>query len=111
MTKAMEFHQAMLDGCVRTGRFGYHPTYFRREVANEGGVAVVKALIAKRRASAGFLRLYQEHHLELSAEAYVITPYYAELFEPDERRWCEAQLRYHDFDVDAFLARVGQDAP
>ena len=111
MTRAAEFHQAMIDGAAETTKFGYYPRYFVREVANQGGVATVKMLIGKRQMSDGFARLVHEHHLELSCEAFVIAPYYAELFEPHEVAWCAQQLRLVGFDVDGYLARVGENAP
>jgi hypothetical protein len=111
VTRAAEFHQAMVDTCQRTSEFGYNPSYFLREIANTGGVATVKALLAKRIPSDGFLKLWREGRLELSCEAYVITPYYAELFKPDEVARADERLRLFDFDVDAYLDRVGQDAP
>ena len=111
MSRADEFHEAMLHGCDRTAEFGYYPNYFRQAVANNGGVLTVKSLLAKRTLTPGFLRLYQAGRLDLSCEAFVIAPYYAELFQPDEIAWATHQLREVDFDVDAYLARIGERAP
>jgi len=111
MTLEMEFHQAMLDGCQRTVAFGYNPSYFRREVANQGGVAAVKALLDKHGVSDGFTRLWMAHRLDLSCEAFVIAPYYAELFTSGEIARARDRLVLFDFDVDAYLARIGEDAP
>jgi hypothetical protein len=94
----------MLDGCIILKKLGYWPSYFHREVANIGGVQTVRNLLCKADTSEGFATLWTLGRLDLSAEAYVLLPWYASLFTEDERRTARKRLVDNNFDVDHYLA-------
>src|ERR1700722_5196502 len=78
-TAAQHFTRDMLDGCFVLKKLGYWPSYFHREVANIGGVQTVRNLLAKPSTSEGFSTLWSLGRLDLTAEAYVLMPWYADL--------------------------------
>jgi hypothetical protein len=102
----LHFHQDMLEGCHTLKRLGYWPSYFHREVANIGGIQTVKNLLAKTDTSEGFSTLWTLKRLDLSAEAYVLLPWYECLFSGEERREARRRLEANEFDVDNFLSKV-----
>ena len=104
------FHQDMLDGCQILRTLGYWPAYFHREVANIGGIQTVRNLLAKPDTSEGFATLWSLGRLDLSAEAYVLLPWYDSLFAPTERGTARRRLEANGFDVDRFLDSVTSPA-
>lgn len=106
---AAHFHQDMLDGCYTLKKLGYWPGYFHREVGRIGGIQTVKNLLAKSDTSEGFATLWTLYRLDLSAEAFVLLPWYECLFSADERRKARRRLEDIGFDVDVFLS--GQQPP
>jgi hypothetical protein len=47
----------------------------------------------------------------MSVEAFVLLPWYRDLFTAAERTTAERRLRDHDFDVDGFLQRHAAHPP
>ena len=97
------FHKDMLDGCQTLKKLGYWPAYFHREVANIGGVQTVRNLLAKPDTSEGFATLWTLNRLDLSAEAYVLLPWYVSLFTTTERETARRRLEANGFDIGGFL--------
>lgn len=70
--------------CVRELR--YNPAYARQMLIEHGAVETVRRLINEPQLPSGFSRLWEEHRLDLSFEAIMLRPEYAELFSLDDRR-------------------------
>ena len=98
MTLEQKFHREALSGCETLRRkHGYNPTYYLRMVAEQGAVGAAKHLLAAEGVQSGLFTLWECGRLEMSIEAMVINPEYAELFTPDEIRIARkrlADLRY-----------------
>ncbi len=71
------------DGSVARG---YWAIYFLRGVRNHGGLEYAHRLLRREGTTEGFQRLTDEDRLDLTMEALVLKPEYAELFSADERR-------------------------
>jgi hypothetical protein len=65
---------------------GYWASYFLRGVRNHGGPAYARQLLRKAGTTDGFQRLTDEGRLDLTVEALVLKPEYADLFSEEERR-------------------------
>jgi hypothetical protein len=65
---------------------GYWASYFLRGVRNHGGLAYARQLLHREGTTEGFQRLTEEGRLDLTMEALVLMPEYAELFSDDELR-------------------------
>ena len=76
-----QFHREMV-AIYQTakGELGYNATYFLRMLSEEGGVETAKRLVATPTPSDGFTTLYERGRLDLTVEALVLKPQYAELF-------------------------------
>jgi hypothetical protein len=100
----LRFHEAMLnifrlageatrrvrpDGTIARG---YWASYFLRGVRSHGGPEYARYLLRKRGVSDGFRRLSDEGRLDLSVEALVLKPEYAELFTDAEKRTATDRL-------------------
>ena len=98
------FHDDMLDIFRKAGEGtrkqrsdgtfvrGYWAIYFLRGVRNHGGLAYARRLLRAQGTTDGFARLTEEHRLELTMEALVLRPEYAELFSPAERQVAASRL-------------------
>ena len=94
----LRFHDDMLDVFRLAGEAtrrtrpdgsierGYWASYFLRGVRNHGGPDYAHQLLRKEGTTDGFQRLKEEGRLDLTMEALVLRPEYAELFTDDERR-------------------------
>lgn len=94
----LRFHDAMLDVFRLAGEAtrrprsdgttarGYWASYFLRGVRNHGGPDYAHQLLRKEGTTDGFQRLKEEGRLDLTMEALVLRPEYAELFTDEERR-------------------------
>lgn len=94
----LRFHDAMLDVFRLAGEAtrrtrsdgtierGYWASYFLRGVRNHGGPDYAHQLLRKEGTTDGFQRLKEEGRLDLTMEALVLRPEYAELFSEEERR-------------------------
>jgi hypothetical protein len=100
----LEFHQDMLDGIRRCQEeISYNPTDWGRMVAEYGGVVAARLLLQEPPCSDGFIRLWKERRLDLSAEFSLLLPKYHSLFSEAERTEARRRLEVHRFDVDAHL--------
>ena len=71
---------------------GYWASYFLRGSRNHGGLAYAHQLLAVEGTTDGFSRLQHEGRLELTMEALVLRPEYAELFSQHERQIAASRL-------------------
>lgn len=106
------FHRDMLTGIERLNReIGYTPTRFIQMVGEHGGVEAVHLLLRGRDSSDGFTTLWEKGRLEMSCEAYVLLPWYADVFSDKERGVARHRLETHGFDTNTFVERVSHKPP
>ena len=97
-----QFHQAMVDVYISAKRdCHYNATIFWNMVLDRGGLATAKQLLATNTPSDGFTTQYLCGRLDLTVEAHVIRPEYAELFTPDEITIGNQRLQQYGYDFDA----------
>lgn len=80
-----EFEGAMrgvYDGAL--GEAGYRATYFLSMLGEHGGLETARRLLAAPRISDGFAALWERNRLDLTVEALVVQPRFAELFTDEE---------------------------
>jgi hypothetical protein len=88
-----EFHAAMVNLYQVAKRdLHYNATRFIQMVAEQGGVGAARQLLHANTVSDGFTTLWLAKRLDLSVEAHVIRPEYAELFTADERNIAKHRL-------------------
>lgn len=63
---------------------GYNATYFLRMLSDHGGLETARRLLRAPVVSEGFTSLWERKRLDLTVEALVTSPKFAELFTPDE---------------------------
>lgn len=86
-----EMRAALLHIYEECSKFGYRPNYLLEMMEELGAVAAVKRLITKP-ISEGFVRLAEENHLELSAEALALEPRWEGVFNAAELAECRRRL-------------------
>ena len=79
---------------------GYNATRFLQLVGAKGGLIAAKQLISKPGGTDGFTTLWEHNRWDLSVEAHVLKPEYAELFTDEEREMCEERLKQFGYKVD-----------
>jgi hypothetical protein len=84
----------------------YNPTLFRRMLADHGPVEAVRRLVLDPKPSYGLWRLKELGRLDLSAEMWVLLPWYKPLFSPDVRDQARRKLEALEVDVPAELSRL-----
>lgn len=88
------FEQDMIDIYTTAKKeCGYNASRFLQMLGAKGGLAAAKQLISKPSGTDGFATLWEHGRLDLSVEAHVLKPEYAELFTEDERRICRERLK------------------
>ena len=110
--RELAFHGAMVDLYLRAKReANYNATYFLQMISDDqlGGYRTAKQLIHTATPSLGYQALYDRGRLDLTVEAVVLRPEWADLFTDDERAIARRRLTDYGFDVDLFLATVGTD--
>lgn len=97
-----DFERAMR-GVYETARreAGYNATYFLGMVAEHGGLATAKKLLASPVVSDGFAALWERGRLDLTVEALVVMDEHESLFTPHELDIARHRLRQFDFDTTA----------
>ena len=106
------FHRDMLTGIERLKlEIEYTPTRFTQMVGEHGGLGAVHLLLRGRDSSDGFTTLWEKGRLDMSCEAHVLLPWYADLFSDDEGAVARHRLEAHGFDVDTFLQQASQTPP
>ena len=94
MTLEKRFEQEMINIYTTAKKeCGYNASRFLQLVSTKGGLAAAKQLIGKPGGTEGFTTLWQHNRLDLSVEAHVLKPEYAELFSDEERKLCRDRLK------------------
>lgn len=75
----------------------YNASRFWQLVCEKGGLQAAKILIAKDGGTDGFEILWEHGRLDLSVEAHVLKPEYAELFTDEEKVMCRERLESFGF--------------
>ena len=78
---------------------GYNANRFLQMIGAKGGLATAKQLIGKPGGTDGFTTLWEHERLDLSVEAYVLKPEYAELFTEDEKNMCRDRLLQFGYEI------------
>jgi hypothetical protein len=90
------WHRAMVSLYETAKRdLGYNATRFLQMVAEQGGLTTARQLISSAQPSEGFTTLWQRHRLDLTVEAHVLKPEFADLFTHVERE--AARLRLEQY--------------
>lgn len=84
MTLESRFHEEMLGLYDQSAEVNYHPTYFRRMVLEQGGLAAAKSLLNAPEISDGFTTLWNKGRLDLSVEAVALRYEWRVLFSAKE---------------------------
>lgn len=79
---------------------GYNATRFLQMITDEGGLVAARKLLHASIASDGFIVLWEHGRLDLSVEAHVLNPEFAELFTDTERRIARKRLKEYGFEGD-----------
>ena len=92
------FHEAMLD-VYRNARqrCRYNATYFLQMVGEIGGLATARTLLQRSEPSSGFAELWQCGALDLTVEAQVLRPEFADLFSEEERAIARRRLAEYGY--------------
>lgn len=91
-----DFHRAMVAIYQTTKReLGYNATRFLHMVSNEGGLAAARQLLWSDTPSDGFTTLWDHGRLDLTVEAHVLCPEYAQIFTDDDRQKARARLEQY----------------
>ncbi|TQS43285.1 GmrSD restriction endonuclease domain-containing protein [Cryptosporangium phraense] len=88
-----EFHQAMATIYQRArDETGHSATYLLAMLAEDGGVETARRLLASATVSTGFTALWNKGRLDLTVEALVLSPRFAELFTAEELQVARGRL-------------------
>lgn len=79
------------------GECKYTPTRFLQLVAQHGGVAAARHLLASEAPQYGFTELWECGRLDLTVEAHVLKPEFAELFTDAERAIARERLEEYGY--------------
>ena len=95
-----EFGEAMVD-IYRNAkkRAGYDAKIFLQMVIDRGGFETARYLLWTDKPSYGYTALYELGRLDLTVEALVIQPEWADLFSDEDRARARVRLRDYGFDV------------
>lgn len=92
------FQRAVMDGFETAKReCKYNATYFLGMVADHGAVGAAKRLLAKDSVSDGFGTLFMCGRLDLTVEAFVVRPEFAELFTTEEIETARRRLKDYGY--------------
>ena len=110
--RELAFHGAMVDLYLRAKReANYNATYFLEMISDAelGGHRTPRQLIHTTTPSLGYEALYDRGRLDLTVEAVILRPEWADLFTDEDRAIARRRLTDYGFDVDRFVASVGAD--
>jgi hypothetical protein len=109
VTLELDFHEAMVE-LYRRAKHEIHYTarYFIDMVSNDGGLETARYLLDTKEPSDGYVVLWEHGRLDSSVEAEVLRPRWHDLFNDEQRATAVRRLRDYGFDVDAYLARLGE---
>jgi hypothetical protein len=88
-----DFDRAVLEIIERCkAELRYHPRYFRVMVNQHGALGATRRLLQAPAVSDGFVSLWERNRLDLTVEALVIDPRFADVFTDQERTIAEKRL-------------------
>ncbi|OCZ54242.1 hypothetical protein [Dehalobacter sp. TeCB1] len=88
-----QFNDAMIDIYQRAKKeCKYNASRFLQVVTDKGGVDAAHSLIQKEGGTEGFIKLWELHRLDLSAEVLVLKDEFRILFTDMEREQCRDRL-------------------
>lgn len=94
------FEQDMIEIYTKAKKeCGYNASRFIQMIGAKGALAAARQLISKPGGTDGFTTLWEHGRLDLSVEAHVLKPEYAELFTEDERKMCRERLAQFGYKV------------
>ena len=88
-----EFERAVhtgMDRCMK--ELKYNPRYFRVMISQHGALGATQRLLSAPAVSDGFVKLWENQRLDLTAEALVLDARFADLFTDAERKVARARL-------------------
>ena len=89
MALEKKFEEELIKNCqVAQKEYEYNPTRFLQTVERFGGVKTAKEIMRKNNTFDGFDKLQKAGRIDLTMEAVVANPKYAELFTDDEVNAC-----------------------
>ncbi len=97
------FNSDMEDGYESLKTLGYSATAWLVMMRQRTPVLAAKDLMRGPKTSHGFQKLLDMKRLHMSAEYFMLKPWYQQLFEPHELEEARKRLILHEFDVDCFL--------
>jgi len=100
------FARDMERGVVELARLGYNAHYFHQMLRDHPADEVARRLVLAKQPSYGLWRLKELGRLDMSAEMWVLLPWYEELFDAAVRDEAEKKLRLLDVDVSVELGRL-----
>lgn len=87
------FHKSMIQIYRRAkDECNYNAARFVQMVAEKGGLATARTLLASQEPQEGFTRLWECGRLDLTVEALVLSSEYHELFTDEERQTARDRL-------------------
>ncbi len=91
-----QFHRAMA-GIYETAKreLGYTAARFLHMISDKGGLATARQLVWSDTPSDGFTTLWQHNRLDLTVEAHVLKPEFADLFTDDDRQRARERLELY----------------
>lgn len=100
---AADFHTTMATIFERArDETGYIATRFIQMVSEHGGLETARKLLETNDPSDGFSTLWEKGRLDLSVEAHVIDPRFADLFTAAERQTARNRLAQYGYSPDDF---------
>jgi hypothetical protein len=72
---------------------GYNAAFFLDMLSSLGGLGTARRLLAASEVSSGFTALYERGRLDLTVEALVVQPQFADLFNDHELEIAQQRLR------------------
>jgi hypothetical protein len=93
-----QFEQAMID-LYQTAidECNYRATRFLQMVLEHGGLATARTLLATNIPSEGFTRLWECRRLDLTLEAQILRPEFAELFTEEQKATAAQRLKEYGY--------------
>ena len=95
-----QFHRAMIQVYENAKHYcKYNATYFLQMLSEKGGLATARFLVATDKPSDGFTKLWECQRLDLTVEAVMLNPDYAELFSEEELTMAKERLQQYGYEA------------
>lgn len=93
-------------GVVELARLGYNAHYFYQMLNDYPADEVARRLVRTKQPSYGLQRLKALRRLDMSAEMWILLPWYEPLFDEETRDMARVKLELFEVDVPAELGRL-----